>query len=121
MARPQCRCTGLRHGRPCRFGLLVCQRADHVPESQRGRAGFFALQRDEAEVGHAVGEFGRNAGQERVRSPRRHFRNPCLKPALALQVIEMTLPDKPRSSNQRYRLTPLGQRWLETNPGTGAG
>lgn len=50
-----------------------------------------------------------------------HFRNAYLKPALALGVIEMTLPDKLRSSNQRYRLTTLGQRWLETHPSTGAG
>ena len=50
-----------------------------------------------------------------------HFRNAYLKPALARGVIEMTLPDKPRSSNQRYRLTTLGQRWLEAHPGTGAG
>ena len=46
-----------------------------------------------------------------------HFRNAYLKPALVLGVIEMTLPNKPRSSNQRYRLTTLGQRWLETHPG----
>jgi ATP-dependent DNA helicase RecG len=45
-------------------------------------------------------------------------RNAYLKPALAVGVIEMTLPDKPRSSNQRYRLTTLGQRWLETHAGT---
>ena len=36
-----------------------------------------------------------------------HFRNAYLKPALTLGVIEVTLPDKPRSSNQRYRLTVL--------------
>jgi len=29
----------------------------------------------------------------------------------------MTLPDKPRSSNQRYRLTDLGQRWLQAHVG----
>lgn len=34
-------------------------------------------------------------------------------------VIEMTLPDKPRSSNQRYRLTRLGQRWLDAHSGGG--
>ncbi len=49
-----------------------------------------------------------------------HFRNAYLKPALTLGVIEMTLPDKPRSSNQRYRLTALGQHWLDTHPGGGA-
>ena len=50
-----------------------------------------------------------------------HFRNAYLKPALTLGVIEMTLPEKPRSSNQRYRMTTLGQRWLETHPGAGVG
>jgi ATP-dependent DNA helicase RecG len=37
-----------------------------------------------------------------------HFRNACLKPALTLGVIAMTLPDKPRSSYPRYRLTARG-------------
>ena len=27
----------------------------------------------------------------------------------------MTIPDKPRSSRQRYRLTPAGRRYLEPN------
>jgi ATP-dependent DNA helicase RecG len=26
-------------------------------------------------------------------------------------LVEMTIPDKPRSSKQRYRLTDLGRRW----------
>jgi len=42
-----------------------------------------------------------------------HFRSVYLSPALALGVIEMTLPDKPRSGKQRYRLTALGQKWLK--------
>ncbi len=46
-----------------------------------------------------------------------HFRKAYLKPALAMGVVEMTLPNEPRSSNQRYRLTTLGRRWLETHPG----
>ena len=37
-----------------------------------------------------------------------HFRDAYLLPALALGVVEMTQPDKPRSSRQRYRLTPKG-------------
>ena len=37
-----------------------------------------------------------------------HFRDAYLLPALAAKVIEMTHPDKPRSSKQRYRLTELG-------------
>jgi ATP-dependent DNA helicase RecG len=42
-----------------------------------------------------------------------HFRTAYLKPALLAGLIEMTLPHKPRSSNQRYRLTALGQRHLK--------
>lgn len=37
----------------------------------------------------------------------KHFRQP----ALAAGVIEMTNPDKPRSSRQRYRLTTLDKHW----------
>ncbi len=38
-----------------------------------------------------------------------HFREAYLKPALEAGLIEMTIPDKPRSSKQRYRLTPEGK------------
>jgi len=38
-----------------------------------------------------------------------HFRSAYLKPALTAGVIEMTLPDKPTSRMQRYRLTELGK------------
>ncbi len=40
---------------------------------------------------------------------RMHFAKAYLQPALDAGVLEMTIPDKPRSGNQRYRLTPLGQ------------
>ena len=35
-----------------------------------------------------------------------------LRPALAAQLIQMTVPDKPQSRLQKYRLTPAGRRWL---------
>lgn len=46
---------------------------------------------------------------------REHFRKTYLLPALELGVIEQTLPDKPQSRNQRYRLTALGQHWLASH------
>lgn len=45
-----------------------------------------------------------------------HFRKAYLLPALDAELIEMTIPDKPRSSKQRYRLTDKG-RTLVTDAG----
>lgn len=42
-----------------------------------------------------------------------HFRGAYLLPALELGGIEMTLPDKPHSSRQRYRITPRGKDVLK--------
>ena len=43
---------------------------------------------------------------------RKSFRERYLKPALAEGLIEMTLPDKPNSRLQKYRLTDKGHQWL---------
>lgn len=39
-----------------------------------------------------------------------HFRKAYLLPALEAGLIEMTIPDKPRSSKQKYRLTEKGRQ-----------
>ena len=39
-----------------------------------------------------------------------HFRKAYLLPALEAGLIEMTMPDKPRSSKQKYRLTDKGRQ-----------
>ena len=45
-----------------------------------------------------------------------HFRKAYLLPALEAGLIEMTIPDKPRSSKQKYRLTEKG-RQIMARPG----
>jgi len=45
---------------------------------------------------------------------RMHFINEYLAPALNAALIEMTIPDKPRSSKQKYRLTLQGKQVLKT-------
>ncbi|AMV72354.1 hypothetical protein JCM30471_08610 [Desulfuromonas carbonis] len=47
-----------------------------------------------------------------------HFRKAYLFPALEAGLVEMTLPDKPRSSKQKYRLTDKG-RQVVARPGGG--
>ena len=65
------------------------------------------------------GEMPRQAMQDAVGlAHREHFRKTYLVPALELGVIEMTHPDKPNSRSQRYRLTALGQRWLDAHSGS---
>jgi ATP-dependent DNA helicase RecG len=47
------------------------------------------------------------------RSNRTKFRNQVLKPLLSREFIEMTIPDKPSSSKQKYRLTERGRAALK--------
>lgn len=42
---------------------------------------------------------------------RNHFPASCIRPALEASSVEMTIPDRLRSSAQRYRLTELEERF----------
>ena len=44
---------------------------------------------------------------------KKHFRLNYLKPALEQGFIEMTIPNKPNSPLQKYRLTTLGKQLKE--------
>jgi len=46
------------------------------------------------------------------RSDRTKFRHQVLNPLLDLGLIEMAIPDKPRSSKQKYRITEKGRQVL---------
>jgi Fic family protein len=46
-----------------------------------------------------------------------HFRKAYLLPALEAGLVEMTIPDKPRSSKQKYRLTDKGRQVMARHGG----
>ena len=57
-----------------------------------------------------TGEMSRAELQKALRlRHRRHFATVYLQPALKAELVEMTLPDKPNSQNQRYRRTADGE------------
>jgi ATP-dependent DNA helicase RecG len=41
-----------------------------------------------------------------------HFREAYLIPAIQSGLVEMTIPDKPKSRLQKYRITAKGSAWL---------
>jgi Fic family protein len=47
-------------------------------------------------------------------SDRKSMTEIYLKPALEAGLIEMTIPDKPNSQNQKYRVTAMGKLFMET-------
>jgi ATP-dependent DNA helicase RecG len=46
-------------------------------------------------------------------SGRDNFEKLYLKPAIELELLELTIPEKPKSRLQKYRLTELGKQILE--------
>jgi len=57
------------------------------------------------------GEMGRMELQSILSlTDEKHFRENYQQKAVGLGVIEMTIPDKPKSKNQKYRLTELGKK-----------
>jgi len=47
------------------------------------------------------------------RTNRTKFRDQVLKPLINDGLLEMTIPDKPRSSKQKYRLTAKGRKLIQ--------
>ena len=62
-----------------------------------------------------TGEMTRGEIQEKLGlRDEKHFRENYQQVGVKLSLIEMTIPDKPRSSKQKYRLTNAGKRLLES-------
>ena len=62
-----------------------------------------------------TGEMTRGEIQEKLGlRDEKHFRENYQQVGVKLSLIEMTIPDKPRSSKQKYRLTDAGKRLLKS-------
>jgi ATP-dependent DNA helicase RecG len=99
--KPEVRAAAEARGRPASAGQVAGQVPDKYPTSTRQVLTALAKAR---------GPLSRTALQQAsgLRN-REHFVNEHLKPMLAAGLIEPTIPEKPRSSKQRYRLTEVGR------------
>lgn len=52
---------------------------------------------------------------------RYHFAAAYLRPALEVGLVQMTISDRPRSREQRYRLTEFGEQFRESGHQPDAG
>lgn len=61
-------------------------------------------------LGVLTGEIKRQDIQSQLGlTDEKHFRENYQQPAVAMDLIQMTIPDKPRSSKQKYQLTEKGK------------
>lgn len=61
-----------------------------------------------SDIIHLIAEISEHKNQLGLKD-RKSFRERYLLPALAQELIEMTLPEKPNSPAQQYRLTEAGK------------
>ncbi len=98
-------CPGAVKPRTATSGGATAQDTEQVTEQVEGLVSVLSGEMSGKELQEALGL-----------QHREHFRSTFLVPALEAGLVERTIPDKPRSRNQRYRLTVRGQQWL-TNRG----
>lgn len=53
------------------------------------------------------------------RTNRTKFREAVINPLLTMGLLEMTIPDKPQSSRQKYRVTKKGEEYMSVKEGSG--
>jgi ATP-dependent DNA helicase RecG len=94
------------------------QVTDQAPPQVTPQATPQASPQVEGVLAVCVGEMTRDELQTHLGiADRKHFRTAYLHPALEAGLLEMTVPDKPRSPRQKYRLTDAARALLAGRPG----
>lgn len=83
------------------FGLPAAQATAQVAKVLAAAEGITGRSRDDLQAVAGI-------------THREHFRKAYLEPLVAAGWLERTIPDKPTSPNQKYRLTAKGRAWLGT-------
>ena len=87
----------------------TCRLPFTLPISVHDHASDHASAQVEKLISALIGEMGRSELQELLSIKNRdYFRTDYLNPAITNGYIELTIPDKPNSQNQKYRLTAKG-------------
>jgi len=100
------------------FEIRLPLSKEPVTEQVTGEVGTkLALSRHQVNILHDCYESSKLVDLMAVtgRSDRTKFRHQVLNPLLDAGLVEMTIPDKPKSSKQKYRLTDKGKEWVEQN------
>jgi len=98
------------------FEIRLPLSKEPVTEQVTGEVGTkLALSRHQVNVLHDCYESSKLVDLMAVtgRSDRTKFRHQVLNPLLDAGLVEMTIPDKPKSSKQKYRLTDKGKKWIK--------
>ncbi len=89
--------------------ILPISTHDHASDHVNDHASDHASVQVEKLVTALTGEMGRSELQELLSIKNRdYFRTDYLNSAISNGYIELTIPDKPNSQNQKYRLTAKG-------------
>jgi hypothetical protein len=98
-------------------GGKVGGESSHSPEADQDQVGTkLGLSRDQVAILRYLKEPQSIASLLKIagRSNRTKFRDQVLSPMIDNNLIEMTIPEKPTSSQQKYRLTAKGKVVLRT-------
>lgn len=99
---------------PCDYLLLVDRKAIGVIEAKKQGTTLSTVAEQSGRYANSLPPLlaAGLTGKLPFLAHREHFRKAYLEPLVTAGWLERTIPDKPTSPNQKYRLTEKGRAWL---------